>query len=43
MRDEEEEEMTTATTEPTITDHEAAQVERPNASSATPVVFVRGL
>ena len=28
---------------PTITDHEAAQVERANASSATPVVFVHGL
>ena len=27
----------------TITDHEAAQVERANASSATPVVFVHGL
>ena len=32
-----------ATTEPTITDHEAAQVERANASNATPVVFVHGL
>lgn len=32
-----------ATTEPTITDHEAAQVARANASSATPVVFVHGL
>ena len=39
----EEEEMTIATTEPTITEHEAAQVERANASSATPVVFVHGL
>ena len=35
--------MTTATTERTITDHEAAQVERANASGATPVVFVHGL
>ena len=31
------------TTEPTITEHEAAQIERANASSATPVVFVHGL
>jgi hypothetical protein len=29
--------------EPTITAHEAAQVERANTSSATPVVFVHGL
>src|ERR1700752_3618573 len=35
--------MTTATTESTITDHEAAQVERANATRATPVVFVHGL
>ena len=35
--------MTTATTEPTITQHEAGQVERANASKATPVVFVHGL
>src|ERR1044071_8927783 len=35
--------MTTADTEPRITDHEAAQVERANASNATPVVFVHGL
>jgi non-heme chloroperoxidase len=34
--------MTIATNEP-ITGHEAAQVERANASSATPVVFVHGL
>ena len=27
----------------TMTEHEAAQVERANASSATPVVFVHGL
>src|SRR6267142_4402473 len=39
----EEEEMPIATTEPTITEHEAAQVERANASNATPVVFVHGL
>jgi non-heme chloroperoxidase len=39
----EEKEMTIATTEPTITEHEAAQVKRANASSATPVVFVHGL
>ena len=35
--------MTIATTEPTMTDHEAAQVERANATNATPVVFVHGL
>src|SRR5262245_7502947 len=35
--------MTTATTQSTITDHEAAQVERANATRATPVVFVHGL
>ena len=35
--------MTMATAEPTITEHEAAQVERANASSAIPVVFVHGL
>ena len=35
--------MTTATTEQNITEHEAAQVERANASTATPVVFVHGL
>ncbi len=32
-----------ATNTRTITDHEAAQVERANASTATPVVFVHGL
>ena len=32
-----------ATTAPTITEHEAAQVERANASNATPIVFVHGL
>ena len=35
--------MTVATTEQTITGREAAQVERANASTATPVVFVHGL
>src|SRR6267378_3249670 len=35
--------MSIATTVQTITDHEAAQIERANASSATPVVFVHGL
>ena len=35
--------MTNTTTELTVTGHEAAQVERANASSATPVVFVHGL
>jgi non-heme chloroperoxidase len=35
--------MTIATTDSTITDHEAAQVERANATRATPVVFVHGL
>jgi pimeloyl-ACP methyl ester carboxylesterase len=35
--------MTVAKTEETISEHEAAQVERANASSATPVVFVHGL
>src|SRR5262249_59343661 len=35
--------MTITTSEPTITDHEAAQVERASASSATPVVLVHGL
>jgi len=33
----------TIATESTITEHEAAQVKRANASSATPVVFVHGL
>src|SRR5262249_34827563 len=36
-------EMTIATTESTITDFEAAQVERANTTKATPVVFVHGL
>src|SRR6185369_7141745 len=35
--------MSIATAERTITDHEAAQVERANAWKATPVVFVHGL
>jgi pimeloyl-ACP methyl ester carboxylesterase len=35
--------MTIATAEQTITEREAAQIERANASSATPVVFVHGL
>jgi len=35
--------MMIATTERTITEHEAAQIERANASTATPVVFVHGL
>jgi non-heme chloroperoxidase len=39
----EENEMTTATIEQAITDHEAAQVERANATRATPIVFVHGL
>jgi len=35
--------MNIATTESTLTDHEAAQVERANASGARPIVFVHGL
>src|SRR5215831_6343290 len=35
--------MTIATTERTITEHEAAQVEHANASGSPPVVFVHGL
>src|SRR5258705_1156683 len=35
--------MTIATSEQSITEREAAQVERANASGATPVVFVHGL
>ena len=35
--------MTIASAEPIITDHEAAQIERANASDATPVVFIHGL
>jgi non-heme chloroperoxidase len=35
--------MNILTTEPTITEREAAQIERANASNATPVVFVHGL
>ena len=39
----EEDKMTTLTIKQSITDHEAAQVERANASNATPVLFVHGL
>src|SRR5258708_2670762 len=35
--------MNSATIQSTITEHEAAQVERANASNATPIVFVHGL
>ncbi|HEY6380081.1 MAG TPA: alpha/beta hydrolase [Candidatus Dormibacteraeota bacterium] len=36
--------MTTVSTEPTtITEHEAAQIERANASGLTPAVFIHGL
>jgi non-heme chloroperoxidase len=35
--------MNIVTTEPTITDREAAQIERANASGARPIVFVHGL
>ncbi len=35
--------MSVATVEQTITEHEAAQLERANASTATPVVFIHGL
>ena len=35
--------MSIATTAPTMTDHEASQIERANATAATPVVFVHGL
>ena len=35
--------MNIVTTEPTITEREMAQIERTNASGATPVVFVHGL
>jgi pimeloyl-ACP methyl ester carboxylesterase len=35
--------MNIVSTEPTITEREAAQIERANASNATPVVFVHGL
>ena len=34
---------TTSTGRTAITDHEAAQIERANATTATPVVFVHGL
>src|SRR3954451_25297460 len=35
--------MTIATTESTMTDYEAAQIDRANATHATPVVFVHVL
>ncbi len=35
--------MNIATIRSTMTEHEAAQVERANASHATPIVFVHGL
>src|SRR5262245_58532025 len=35
--------MNIAIQKPTITDHEEVQIERANASKATPVVFVHGL
>ena len=35
--------MTVATTESTITDHEEKQINRANATTATPIVFVHGL
>ena len=35
--------MTTATAVPTISEREATQIERANASDATPVVFIHGL
>ena len=35
--------MSIATTESTFTDHEAAQIDRANATKANPVVFVHGL
>ena len=35
--------MTTETTASSITDAERAQIERANASTATPVVFIHGL
>src|SRR5262245_30423557 len=42
-KSEKEKKMATLTMKHTITDHEAAQVERANASNVTPVVFVHGL
>jgi hypothetical protein len=35
--------MSQAIAEPTITEHEAEQVDRADATTATPVVFVHGL
>src|SRR5688500_2251653 len=39
----EEDEMSTSVSATSITDRERAQVERANATTATPVVFVHGL
>ena len=39
----EEDEMSTSVSPTTITDHELEQVERANATTATPVVFIHGL
>jgi len=39
----EEDEMSTSVSATSITDHELQQVERANATTATPVVFVHGL
>jgi hypothetical protein len=39
----EEESMSQAIAEPTITEHETEQIDRANATTATPVVFVHGL
>src|SRR5262245_48391876 len=41
--EDEEDQMTVATTESTITDREAEQIDRANATKATPIVFVHGL
>src|SRR5215831_273632 len=43
VTEDKEEEMSIATTESTITDHEGAQIDRANATKATPVVFIHGL
>jgi non-heme chloroperoxidase len=40
---EKETKMSIATAAPTISEHEAAQIERANATDATPVVFIHGL
>jgi len=39
----EEDEMSKSVSSTTITDHELEQVERANATTATPVVFIHGL